>query len=446
MASVIWIDSDDDDDLIEIIEHPTPRKPLAGPSAIANTSRKRLDDNDKKRRQREESPDCVIVETPRASKAQRAAADDDDHAIALALQKKWEEEDELARKRAAELDERSLRVIARLKTMDENMAEKRRLLREKKDVPEDGIVFQVAIDSEGNTIEGDDDPDNAAHLELVKRDFEQALAAGLRVKTVRWFVNAKLEARFEAAKETLVSLNIDATEINLFHGTAETNIQPILQNGFLIPGITPGIAMAHGAACGVGIYLATSPVTSLGYTQGASRMFMCRVIAGRTTALSSHQAPLPLGQNGHESWTNGGVYVVKYPDLVVPRYVVEFEANAALQQYGLPAGAALPALGRLFVPPPAPPAVPGGGMFALAPPLPRFGGPLLAPPVAGAVAPLFGALPAVGLAVPPRFAVPPAPKRKRAPAKSKATKRAVKGKGKGKGRMTAEDSEPDWDD
>ncbi|KAJ6456640.1 hypothetical protein C8R47DRAFT_1165253 [Mycena vitilis] len=442
MASVIWIDSDDDDDLIEIIEHPTPRKPLAGPSAIANTSRKRLDD--KKRRQREGSPDCVIVETPRAAKVHRAE-NDDDHAIALALQKKWEEEDELARKRAAELDDRSLRVIARLKTMDENMAEKRRLLREKKDVPEDGIVFQVAIDSEGNTIEGDDDPDNAAHLELVKRDFEQALAAGLKLKTVRWFVNTKLEARFEAAKEALISLNIDATEKNLFHGTAETNIQPILQNGFLIPGITPGIGTAHGAACGVGIYLATNPGTSLAYTQGASRMFMCRVIAGRTTAQISHQVPLPLGQDTHESWTNSQVYVVKYPELVVPRYVVEFEANAALQLYGLPAGAALPALGRLFVPPPAPPplpAIPGGamGMLALAPP---FG---VAPPVAGAVAPLFGALPAV-----PLFAVPPAPKRIRAPTRSRATKRVAIVKGKGKGRMTAEDvnylhSEPDWDD
>jgi hypothetical protein len=42
-------------------------------------------------------------------------------------------------------------------------------------------------------------------------------------------VNAKLEARFEAAKELLNSLGIDATEKNLFHGTAATNIQPILQ-------------------------------------------------------------------------------------------------------------------------------------------------------------------------------------------------------------------------
>lgn len=47
--------------------------------------------------------------------------------------------------------------------------------------------------------------------------------------SVTWFVNAKLEARFEAAKELLNSLGIDTTERNLFHGTAAANIQPILE-------------------------------------------------------------------------------------------------------------------------------------------------------------------------------------------------------------------------
>ncbi|KAF7333477.1 ADP-ribosylation [Mycena venus] len=405
MATVIWVDSDvdDADDLIEIIEAPTPRKPLAGPSALANTPRPR----EKRKRQRAYSLDSEIefVEvTAKVAKVHKAVpqAEDhghDDHAIALALQKKWEEEDELARKHATESDKKSLRLIERLQDMDQKMAEKRQKLAQSKDVPDDGIVFRVVIDAEGNTIEGDDDPDNAAHLDLVKRDFEQALAAGLKVKTVQWFVNAKVEARFEKAKELLNSLGIDATEKNLFHGTAERNIQPIVQDGFKIPGVTPGVAMAHGAACGVGVYLATNPQTSLGYTQGASRMFMCRVITGRNTPTVSHAIPPPLGQpNGFESWTQpgGGVYVVKYVDLVVPRYVVEFEMNAALQNYGgigmglmgmgMGAAAALPlpmpALGGLFRGAALAPPLMGGGMFGLAAAAP---GPAVPPPA------LFGA-------------------------------------------------------
>ncbi|KAJ6513651.1 hypothetical protein C8R47DRAFT_616839 [Mycena vitilis] len=246
-------------------------------------------------------------------------------AVALALKKEGQEQDALARDRAAALDERITGTASHRHDTDENAAPKRRKTAKKKnkkdDVPEDGIVFQVAMDSEGNTIEGDDDPDNAAHFELVKRDFEQALSFGLKVKTVRWFVNAKLEARFEAAKELLESLNIDTTERSLFHGTADANIEPILKRGFLIPGVARGVRKANGSAEGLGIYLAAVPSTSFGYCKGAWRMFMCRVITGRSTSQICRKRPLPLGQNGFESYGGAGVYVVKYADLVVPRYV-----------------------------------------------------------------------------------------------------------------------------
>ncbi|KAJ6525020.1 hypothetical protein DFH09DRAFT_936959 [Mycena vulgaris] len=333
MASVIWIDSDtedfDVDDLIEFVEPPTPRKtPLAGPSTIANTQARRAQytGTPQKKRHRSPSSEIEILEaTPRAPKISKPLSDDEDRAVALALQSKWDEEDTLAQKRAAEIEAKSLRLIERLQKMDQNMAEKRQQLAQSKEVPDDGIVYQVVINADGTTLEGDEDPDNAAHLDIVKRDFEQALAGGMKLKNVHWFVNAKLEARFEAAKEVLNSFGIDTTEKNLFHGTAAANIQPILKaclSGFLIPGVSPGVAMVHGAACGIGIYLATTPLTSLGYTQGASKMFMCRVDFTDTAFCTVSQAiPRPLGQNGFESWSNGGVYVCKYVELVVPRYV-----------------------------------------------------------------------------------------------------------------------------
>ncbi|KAJ7754099.1 hypothetical protein B0H16DRAFT_756663 [Mycena metata] len=333
MQSVIWIDSDADGSEIEFVEPPTPQRrkgPLAGPSSIVNTPRA---DKTKKKRPLVQSSDSeieIIQATPKGAKIQKSApvpprdedADaDEDRAVALALQKRWDEEDALAEKRAKEIEDADLSLIARLQEMDQKMAEKRQQLAQSRDVPDDGIVFHVVMDAEGKTIEGDDDPDNAAHLEEVKRDFQQALAC-MKIKTVHWFVNAKLEARFEAAKATLMALGIDSTERNLFHGTADTNIQPILKSGFLIPGVSPGVQMVNGAACGIGIYLATSPATSLGYTQGASRMFMCRVLAGRSTPIAAtHHIPLPLGQDSFESYSLGGVYVVKYVDLVVPRYV-----------------------------------------------------------------------------------------------------------------------------
>ncbi|KAJ7722662.1 hypothetical protein DFH07DRAFT_856748 [Mycena maculata] len=421
MASVIWVDSDTDDvDVVEFVEAPTPRKhtrPLAGPSKIFNAPATSAGTPHKKRQHAlsSDSEIEIVEKTPRAPKKKLKSkprpplkersfddeVDESDHAVALALQKKWEEEDALAQKRAAETDEKSRRLIERLQKMDEKMAQKRRKLAKGREVPEDGIVYHVVIDADGNTIEGEDDPDNAARLELVKSDFDQALRSGLKLKNVHWFVNAKLEARFEAAKELLNSLGVDTTERNLFHGTAEKNIQPILEGGFLIPGVSQGIQMVHGAACGKGIYLGMDPNISFGYCQGATKMFMCRVITGRSTQTISQAIPRPLGNDQFESWSGPGVYVVKYVDLVVPRYVVEFEMNGALQNFGGLYGG-LAGLGGLA----GPAGVPGGGLaglgaFPLVAALPVVRRMMMLIPPAVPVAPPIPAFnPVVGLAAP----------------------------------------------
>jgi hypothetical protein len=175
MATVIWVDSDtDDDDIIEIVEAPTQHKPpVAGPSTIANTRTPGHKDN--KKRQRDPSLDSdITVVTPGAAKIRKTEKqpeddkDDADRVIALALQKKWEEEDERAQKRAGATEEKSLRLIARLQKMDQKVGEKRQKLAKRKNVPDDGIVFRVKIDAEGKTIEGDDDPDNATQYVPLK--------------------------------------------------------------------------------------------------------------------------------------------------------------------------------------------------------------------------------------------------------------------------------------
>jgi hypothetical protein len=152
----------------------------------------------------------------------------------------------------------------------------------------------------------------------------------------------------------------------------------------------------------------------------------------------SHSVPLPLGRDNFESWTQpgGGVYVVKYVDLVVPRYVsavpvgfvpatlkyyvfsqvVEFENNAALLNYGV-APVAMP---RIAIPPIiAAPAYQGLlarlGVLAAAPPPGALG---LLPAPAAAPPALCGGI--FGLPGPSLLpAAPPPAKRKRAAAKPK---------------------------
>jgi hypothetical protein len=172
--SIIWVDCEgEDEEFIEIVEskqpspEPVVRRPPSGPSSTTQRP------SSTRRRSRSPDSDIEIIDTP-PSKRQRSGLDceeetPDDHTLALALQKQWEEEDGVARKRAAEDEERSQQLIARLQAMDEKMDKKRHTAPQKRRkggqnnaVPEDGIVFKVVVDADGNTLEGDPEPDNVA--------------------------------------------------------------------------------------------------------------------------------------------------------------------------------------------------------------------------------------------------------------------------------------------
>ncbi|KAJ7831533.1 hypothetical protein B0H14DRAFT_3143148 [Mycena olivaceomarginata] len=84
------------------------------------------------------------------------------------------------------------------------------------------------------------------------------------------------------------------------------------------------------------------------------------VITGRISNEISHAKPRPLGQNGQESWYGTGAsvghfYVVKHVELVLPRYVVEFDMP--VQPLFNPFNFA-PAIDPLAFAPPLPPLVP----------------------------------------------------------------------------------------
>ncbi|KAJ7877361.1 hypothetical protein B0H14DRAFT_2567734 [Mycena olivaceomarginata] len=118
--------------------------------------------------------------------------------------------------------------------------------------------------------------------------------------------------------------------------------------------------MANGKTEGYGIYLAPTASASLGYARGINKMFMCRVVTGRVSNEIGHAKPRPLGQNGYESWYGTGAsvghfYVVKHVELVLPRYVVEFDMP--VPPFFNPFNFA-PAIDSLAFAPPLPPLIP----------------------------------------------------------------------------------------
>jgi hypothetical protein len=98
-----------------------------------------------------------------------------------------------------------------------------------------------------------------------------------------------------------------------FHGTPAHNIPSILRQGLRIPNQGPNpIAVAHGSAYGVGIYVATTPSTSLSYVTGGNRMLVCATLVSADRGVTSR---------------NGDVIVVFNQSHVVPCYIAHFSRN-----------------------------------------------------------------------------------------------------------------------
>lgn len=187
--------------------------------------------------------------------------------------RRLQEDEEAEAKRRREEQEAADEAYARAMEAAERLAEKLER-RRNQDQDVDGpaasasdskIIFQVTMDAEGKTIEGDEDADNAAQcvwkypsslaeislrkfqcsqltarclvsLALVKQDFANARQANLKIKSgqshlwaasspslsrlistwthhpVTYFVNYSLNSLFEKAKQTLSLAGRDATE------------------------------------------------------------------------------------------------------------------------------------------------------------------------------------------------------------------------------------------
>ncbi|KAI0063316.1 hypothetical protein BV25DRAFT_1915237 [Artomyces pyxidatus] len=290
---------------------------------------------------------------------------------------------------------------------------------------EDGIVFSVVVDATTNTLEDGSPahPDDLARFEPWRTRFEKC---GHKVKKFHWFVNYELEKRFEHARETLELIcGEPPRELEMFHGTGAQNIDSILKGGFRIGG-TDGHPTVNGTALGIGIYLAADAITSLAYSQGSNRMKVpASVDVGDEMYDSFSQMHRSMGTN------IPSVLVVRYTSLVLPCYMIEFDAPAVPMYAGM-----------------------GGGMYG--------GVPYLRPPAmrGGVLAPFLPVAVPLPTYPPPAYPPPPAPPapaggarrmtpRTRsakaqvtgttvAPTPRAAAKAKAKGKGKGKGKAKAQ--------
>jgi hypothetical protein len=148
------------------------------------------------------------------------------------------------------------------------------------------------------------------HYNQAAAQFAQMLGSqGRTVKSVDWYENPAVEARFESCKGKLKHKK----EVWVFHGTPNSSVVPkIMAEGFKVGG--EEVSIANGAAYGKGVYTATGPDTPMGYAQNTSCVVLAR-------ALKGHHG----GRTGGDSWTPQGDWLIfKAKEQLLPCYVVHY--------------------------------------------------------------------------------------------------------------------------
>jgi hypothetical protein len=127
-------------------------------------------------------------------------------------------------------------------------------------------------------------------------------------------IGGKLESVFQACQGAFAQKNVDDSAIWVFHGTkTHDNIASIMKEGFKVGG-QDGHPVAHGTACGRGVYSAIGPQTPMGYGGATKAVILCKALPGAVGA-----------QEVADSWNPHGDWrIFKTSQQVLPFYVLHF--------------------------------------------------------------------------------------------------------------------------
>ncbi|ELR24964.1 UBA/TSN domain containing protein [Acanthamoeba castellanii str. Neff] len=151
---------------------------------------------------------------------------------------------------------------------------------------------------------------------------------GMIITKIENVLKAELVVEFEAAWAELRQKRSEdlARPSMAYHGTAEQNIESILDKGLLVPGKGKGKDVGHATDTGFwggGIYLSPNSSMSVGYCRGGKKLLICSVLMGKTFQCTTliHGADLMAGHDSHTA-PGGQEWVIFNPAQVLPCYLV----------------------------------------------------------------------------------------------------------------------------
>lgn len=169
------------------------------------------------------------------------------------------------------------------------------------------------------------------HFRLAESQFYRLLSGNysqFRLTTVEYVVNPELAKQFKKCREILKAKRGDECSypVLAFHGTLETNILPICEQGFKVPGSDGHSHRTDTGFYGKGVYFSEYPGYCMGYIKGASKLLLCQVLPGKVYNCTKliHGAALKAGFDSHTSPDKKELVIFnKYH--ILPSYVVHYE-------------------------------------------------------------------------------------------------------------------------
>jgi len=138
-----------------------------------------------------------------------------------------------------------------------------------------------------------------------------------KIQSIELVHNKNLEAKFEAKKEELKKQGIEECLL-LFHGTAQKNIQPILERNFDIS------IIANGRIYGNGVYFSECPEVSMGYSDDQKSLVLCKVLTGNNSTVVKDPNNPNTGFKRKRDDERFWAIVVPDVDQILPKYVINF--------------------------------------------------------------------------------------------------------------------------
>ncbi|OMJ84344.1 hypothetical protein SteCoe_14569 [Stentor coeruleus] len=161
------------------------------------------------------------------------------------------------------------------------------------------------------------------YLNQVRVLFESGKGGGnLRFVRAQAIVNKPLEVRYAAKKACMAGQcggRERVNEVFLWHGSAESNYNPIARDGLKVAGVDlpPG-----GQGYGLGIYSGNA-TTASGHTKGSKWLLLFQGMKGNNSP--STITTIPQLNNGQtHSFTAGDITVFFTKEQILPRYLIEF--------------------------------------------------------------------------------------------------------------------------